>query len=365
MAPQSEFEGVTIFRIRPILFVLVALLAAGLALFSWWGLHLAIQRGVLAANQVYLDAKAGRAFPAPAFWFHEFNGTNLLYVAGLIACSLARPIKRAVPVSIGVRNDHLLIDGDSIGPVSNISSASVGPMSNISSSFVLPGDGEARIVRLERRQRSTIELRLRDGEHAAAFIRALCLGPTELAASYPLPPQRGDWRAPIGMGLATGIIVLSVLGTMKLLVTSWIVGSIPTAPPSLLSAFSEDKRLLITDIHSTIVSHVYTDVYGILLGILPLLLVPILLPVLTFLWRRLTPRLMVGADGISLVFKKRLRFVHYDEISDVQVVQSAIKIALTTDRMIAFTGGSNPQKIAERIRAAKAAWYRGCRDRSP
>jgi hypothetical protein len=96
--------------------------------------------------------------------------------------------------------------------------------------------------------------------------------------------------------------------------------------------------------------------------------------VLISITRPFGPRLWVGADGISLVFRGRARFVPYDAIADVKVVvpregqpyrDRAIAIALTTGETLVFKvfpGQSDigirspdPEQIVARIEDAKAA----------
>lgn len=288
--PPSAFEGVAIVRWRLVFYVLAAaVLAVGVGMF-------------VLTNIVFM-----------------FLGA----VAILMDLSRARSMRREVPASIGVRDNHLLVGGDSIGPVSAVSSA-----------FVVPGQGETRTLRLLRRRRPALELRVRDQEHAVALMRALGLGPTQWAATYHLPSQPGDywktWLTMVAAILATGLAcwLLRSGAKVAMLVGNLLAISLVAAPLS------------------TIVS---------------------------------APRLLIGTDGISLAWMRRTRFVPYREIVGVDAEvrpggtltgpQWWITIALTTGATLRFTvrpetgrdedayarSGLAPQLIAERIREAMVA----------
>lgn len=316
--PQSPFEGVAIVRLRPLFFVLTALYLAALAscFQPWW-------YGVTPALYV-----------------------NLVPLASLpFLLSRARWLRREVPAGIGVRDDHLLVDGNPVCPLRAITSVSV-----------VAGDGEARTVSLERRWGRAVVLRVRDEDHVAALMRALGLGPTQWAASYALPPQRGDLRSPLMLGLVTGVFLLVRALAPPLLASLW-VSRIPAANPRCLAARAicdENARAIAVSTHDLAVSTFTFKMWSIMM-VLWAVVVGLIVATSAF-----KPRLLVGTDGISLTFKRRTRFVPYDEIANVTVVGSRVMIALTTGEMLAFNAGSRsdsdaPRRIVERIREAKAA----------
>lgn len=283
--PKSPFDGVAIVRFRPFFFVL-ATVSLAIMVWVWW-------------SGAFLNMWA---------W---------LWLPGFALGLSRRPwTKREVPVHIGVRDDHLLVDGASVAPLRAISSAFVG---------ALPG--KRRAVRLERRRRPAVELRVRDDAHAAALMRALGLGPTQWAASYALPPQRGDRRAYLVLALLVGIPCVVVSGLLVAGGAQMLFGSSLLA--NLLAPVCAVSLLVV--------------------------------PTSAFM-----PRLLVGTDGVSLVLRGHTRFVRYDEIADVRVEERVFTITLTTNQTLLFKGpfsasgpiayyGPDPEQIAERIREAKAA----------
>ena len=186
----------------------------------------------------------------------------------LLPMSRARWATRAVPARVEVRDDRLLVDG-----------ASVLPLRAVSSAFVLPGDGSGPILRLERRRRPAIELRVRDNGHAAALMRAMGLGPTQWAQCYQLPaPGPALWLWPAALLVALFALVFpfeaELLGKLRYLYIT-------------LPGMSGDACFL------------------------AVLLLQVAFVVLVAVagFRAFRTRLVVGADGISLVRMRRARFL--------------------------------------------------------
>lgn len=299
--PESPFEGVAIVRLRPLYFVLMATILAGLLGFGWWRVHL-LQEGARIAQEL---ARLGPGTSAPPGG--PGLGTILLLLLGLplvllptlLAISRSSAMKRAVSGSVGVRDDHLTIDGKAVAPLGAISSA-----------LVIPADGDRLTVRLEGSGRRTVELRVRDDDQAAALLRALGLGPTQWAASYPLPFQSGDPRRYLGPALFfLGMFFNSVLGFFLL---DW--------------------------------PGIGTFLAGLCWGIAG--------PITS----ALRPRLRVGTDGISIIQAKRTRFVPHEEIAGVAGRAGALEITLATgERIELSTSADQVEQIAERIVEAKDA----------
>lgn len=248
---QSPFEGVAIFRRRPLFFVLVVLnlvyLAAVLVL-CCKHVYLALDRARLAGEYLRLAVETGQAVSLDR-WKDIIALAENTWGGPLWACTLLMllmsrgpRLKHAVPARIGVRGEQLLINGDSAGPLSAITSVSV-----------LPAGEEARTLCLKRRRRSAIALRVRDEAHAAALIQALGLSPTQQAVSYPLPFQVGDWLVLAAIGILLCLCVLMGFGFVEL-VRSWASGSIPA--PSLLPELSEVRRMQYELFHEGIITRV-------------------------------------------------------------------------------------------------------------
>ena len=254
--PTSPFEGVSILRVRPRFFALAALiLAVPPCLFgrfpAWWA---------------WQDWWGWQDPMGPILCL----GLCFMALLGVLGLFFARWMRRAVPARVEVREDHLLVDG-----------ASVLPLRDISSALVLPGGGSGPLLRLERSRRPAIELRVRDDGHAAALMRALGLGPTQWAACYRLPPQDAGWLwGFLAIVLLWGVFLGGVLWLFGDAIGKWVQMVVPMSSPC----------------------------FGISVAI--------------FL-AAFQPRLLVGADGISLVHMRRARFVSYDEIADVKVRNSA------------------------------------------
>jgi hypothetical protein len=288
----SAFERVAIVRFNGLFFALSGVLLAASAYFGW--------QCVGAGHSPMLCLQ-------------------MLFLSAMIFVMLvqARWTRRRVPVSVGVGDDHLLVDG-----------ASVCPLRAISSVYVVPADGKARTVRLLRRLRPAIELWVRNEEHAVALMRALRVGPTQWAASYRLPYQ-GGWRG-------FPISVLTV-GAMM-----WI------------ATRAGDASLLLGPVSFFL---------GIVMAAIPV-----------------GPLLMVGTDGISLASMGRTRFVPYGDIADVKAAMVSrsrrtvikwwrIRIMLTTGEVVRFfvrpgrvgvgdtyaQRGLDAQRIAESIWEARSA----------
>lgn len=316
---RSPFEGVAIVRRRPLFFVLMALYLAALLFGASWPVLM------------------------PTLY------VSLVPLASLPFLLLRKQwMRREVPVNVGVSDDHLLVDGNPVCPLRAITSVSV-----------VAGEGEVRTVRLERRWGRAVVLRVRDEDHVAALLRALGLGSTQWAASYALPPQRGDRRLPLMLGLVTGVFLLVRALALPLL-ASLGIWSIPAADARCLTSLAACDDIARTlaisnDIARDLAVSTFTFKMSSIMVALWAVVVALSLATSAF-----KPRLLVGTDGISLTFKRRTRFVPYDEITNVTVVGRRVMIVLTTGEMLAFDAGSGsdsdgPRRIVERIREAKAA----------
>ncbi len=292
----SAFERVAIVRFSGLFFVL---------------------SGVLLASLAYLGREqlrgAGIGLLLPMLF------SSVVTVSALVQAQWTR---RRVPVSIGVRDDHLIVDG-----------ASICPLRAISSAYVVPAEGNARTVRLLRRLRPAIELRVRNEKHAVALMRALRLGPTQWAASYRLPFQSAERLLSGRRGLLVSLLAMGAV--------TWIASR----------GFEASLRIGLV-----------STLLGFVSAAMPL-----------------GPLLLVGTDGISLASMGRTRFVPYREIADVTTALARrgwlgsmwwrVGITLTTGEVVRFfvrprsagvgdalaQRGLDAQRIAESIREAKSA----------
>lgn len=189
--PQPPFEGVAVVRLRPLYFVVAAAVLAALpgALITQQFQHLQEEIDLAQRQALLTPGTSVPSWgPGLANLFLTLLGLLLIFLPLLLMASRWVLMKRAVPTSVGVRDDHLTIDGKAVAPLGAISSA-----------LVIPGDGDDRTVSLERSRGRTIELRVRGDDQAAALLRALGLGATQWAASYPLGYQSRDPRQYLGL----------------------------------------------------------------------------------------------------------------------------------------------------------------------
>lgn len=294
--PASAFRGVTVSRRHPLLLVLSAAILGGSALL--------LVTGALA----------------------DWTQLSLTPIVLIVVLSRAPWMRRYVAVTVGVRDDNVLVDGVSIGPIRSITSA-----------FIVPEDGIARTLRLVRRRRPAVELRVRDEDRAVALMRALGLGPTQWAASYALPAQRGDRRQPWVTGLASVSAFALFIGAC----------STHGAPSAVLFG-------------------------GFLLALLGVVIIAAT--------SAFTPRLSVGTDGISIIMKGRARFIAYGEMAKVEIRllgrRWGIGVVLVNGETLGFDvrssedriqgaeeeydrRGLDPRQILARIEEARAAARRG------
>ncbi len=309
--PRSPFEGVAALRLRPRFFVIAALLVACGAQFCWYMTDHALEGVRIAAKAAARGwelPNIGGASPSVAFLFALAMAA--LFCSRVLSGLLGmRQMKREVPVRLGVREDHLLVDGTP--------AASLGALSSV---LVVPGGGETRTVVLERRRRPALELRVRDDEHAAALVRALGLGPTQRAASYRLPAQPGSWGRKMQIALEALVPALAVLGPFGL-------------------------HLLLGD-----AAYFPTDA-----SYLSVLLVMTAIGVLYAALMARRPRLVVGTDGVSLVSARRSRFVPYHALAGAREKRpDRLMVTLTNGELFSFVA-LDPQGIVARILEAKAA----------